>query len=165
MNPIVVPVASLTDIVVDVTGLGLVCIALWCWALPRIASGRRRDVAPSLVALAISAPVAYYLLWLLTTPPAVISGAGVTGGAGPPYYTPTTIRWNNVRSVRCIYTVWRRWGGFGVSVQSGLTALWVGRMSRVHAEELLEAMQAYAPPGTVEGCPAWSDPVWSFRTK
>jgi len=178
MSPITIPVLSSTDMVVEAAVLGLVCFALWSWALPRLcwyclsilrpsqmgtAADGRTGVESGLLALTISAPAAYYVLWLLTTPPTVISAAGVTGGAGPPYYRPTSIRWSDVTSIRCSDIFWMRpRPRFGLSVESGSAEIWIGRMSRFRAEELLEAMQAHAPAGAVHGCPAWSE--FPFRS-
>ena len=62
MSPITVPVLSPTDMVTETATLALICVALWAWALSRVFT----DAWRSLQALGISAPVAYYLLWLLT---------------------------------------------------------------------------------------------------
>ena len=153
------------------------CIGLWCWAMPRLFRlswlrhrdarvDRSTDAWLSLLALGISAPVAYYLLWLLTTPPTIISAAGVTGGAGPPYYRPTTIHWSDVTSLRCTYIYWRRpRPRYGLSIQSPSNEIWIGRMSRFRAEQLLEVMQAHVPTGAVEACPEWSQFPWPGSTK
>src|SRR5262245_1619516 len=115
MGTITVPLLSPTDMVTETAVLGLVCVALWLWAIPRLlgasllreadatANRSMTDIWRSLLALGISAPVAYYLLWLLTTPPTIISAAGVVGGGGPPYYRPTTIKWSDVTSLQCTY--------------------------------------------------------------
>jgi hypothetical protein len=160
---------SIRWIHLDVAILGCVCLGLWCWALSRLinllgppeterAPGRWIDVRYSLLALAISPPIAYYLFWLLTTPPAVVSAVGVTREPGPPDYTPTAIRWSDVTAIRCTYPVLRRRPRRNeLTVQSGMANVWIGRMTRVRAEELLEKLHAYVPPGVIQACPEWTE--------
>lgn len=169
MNGIPVPVESPTDMVADVACLGAVCLAVWGWALGRLLNivGPRETestprwlshVQPSLIALATSAPAAYYLFWLLTTPPAVISAVGVTRDAGPLNDTPTTIRWSEVTSIECTYPLWRRVPRrFELSVQSGTAKIWIGRMTRVQAEKVLKELQAHVPTSVIHDCPAWTE--------
>lgn len=169
MDPITVPVASPTDMVVDAAGLGVVCLALWWWALGRLlnilgpremdnTSSRWRAVESSLIALAISAPAAYYLFWLLATPPAVISAVGVTRDAGPLNDTPTAIRWSEVTSIQCTYPLWRRVPRrYELSVQSETANVWIGRMTRLRAETLLKELRAHVPSGVIQDCPAWTE--------
>ena len=169
MTEITVPILQPTDMVVEAAVLGLICVAFWWRAVPQLvglllpsetdaAAGPSTDPWQGLLALGISAPIAYYLLWLLTTPPTVISPTGVTGGAGPPYYTPTTIHWNDVTTLRCTYSFWRRpRPRFALSIQSKSERIWIGRMSRFQADKLMEVMQPHVSNRAVEACPEWTN--------
>lgn len=169
MNPVSVPVLSPTDMVVEVATLGLVCLGLWWWALGRLlnilepretenTASRLSRLESSLIALVISAPAAYYLFWLLATPPAVISATGVSRDAGLLDRAPASISWSDVTSIQCTFPLWRRFPRrFDLSLEAGSTKLWIGRMARGQAEKLLQELKKHVPAGVVHNCPAWTE--------